>query len=158
LHCDGKRERRVRPYQLFRHRRQSWLSNQAGREAIWETIFIILATSFLLSHILLKMYDYMHTSFAESGSRPSNSILAEYEYGSSYRIQGFDNQKLTQIYSWKIFFDEKIANYLSLGLHKGCPSPSGSALRREYPALQNLKVLNYFLFLGGSFLPSWIRN
>jgi hypothetical protein len=31
-----------------------------------------------------------------------------------------------------------------------------SALKREHPALQKMKILSFFLFLG-SFLPSWIR-
>ncbi len=38
---------------------------------------------------------------------------------------GFDDLKLEKIYSWKFNFDfpdKKIAIYLSLGLHKGCPS------------------------------------
>jgi hypothetical protein len=38
---------------------------------------------------------------------------------------GFDDLKLKKIYSWKFnfySFDQKIAIYLSLGLHKGRPS------------------------------------
>jgi hypothetical protein len=31
-----------------------------------------------------------------------------------------------------------------------------SALKKEYPALQNMKIL-YFFYFCGSFLPSWIR-
>jgi hypothetical protein len=32
-----------------------------------------------------------------------------------------------------------------------------SALKREHPALHNMKFLNFFYFCG-SFLPSWIRT
>ena len=31
-----------------------------------------------------------------------------------------------------------------------------SALKREHPALQKMKILSFFLFFG-SFFPSWIR-
>jgi hypothetical protein len=31
-----------------------------------------------------------------------------------------------------------------------------SALKKEHPALQNMKIL-YFFYFCGSFLPSWIR-
>jgi hypothetical protein len=31
-----------------------------------------------------------------------------------------------------------------------------SALKREHPALQNMKIL-YFFYIRGTFLPSWIR-
>jgi hypothetical protein len=31
-----------------------------------------------------------------------------------------------------------------------------SALKREHPALQKMKILSFFSFFG-SFLPSWIR-
>jgi hypothetical protein len=53
-----------------------------------------------------------------------------------------------KIYSGKkvMFFDKKLHYYLSLGLHKGCPSYRRS-LKREHPALQNIKFLNFFLFL-----------
>jgi hypothetical protein len=32
-----------------------------------------------------------------------------------------------------------------------------SAVKREHPVLKNMKILDFFLFLCGSFLPSWIR-
>jgi hypothetical protein len=32
-----------------------------------------------------------------------------------------------------------------------------SALKREDPALQKMKILSFFQFFFGSFLPSWIR-
>ena len=75
------------------------------------------------------------------------------------RIQGFETQKLKKIYSWKsyIFF----INNCNLPI----PSPpwrtsklqkKPSALKREHPALQNRKFLNFFYFCG-SFLLSWIR-
>jgi hypothetical protein len=34
--------------------------------------------------------------------------------------------------------------------------PKLSALKREHPALQNMKIMIFFYFCG-SFLPSWIR-
>jgi hypothetical protein len=49
--------------------------------------------------------------------------------------------------------------YLSLALHKGLQSyrrSKPSALKREYPAVQNMKFLKNFYFCG-SFLPSWNR-
>ncbi len=78
------------------------------------------------------------------------------------RNQGFDNQKLEKIYSWKklYFFDEKLQfMYLSLGLHKERPSTTNRRLhtfKTERPGLQNMKFLNFFLFLW-LFLPSWIQ-
>jgi hypothetical protein len=50
----------------------------------------------------------------------------------------------TQIY----IFVSKIAIYLSLGLHKERPSYKrslNSALKREHPALQDMKFLNFFM-------------
>jgi hypothetical protein len=49
----------------------------------------------------------------------------------------------------KSLFLSKTTFYLSLGLHKRTPSYRGrtSALKREYPALQNMKFL-FFLFCG----------
>jgi hypothetical protein len=32
-----------------------------------------------------------------------------------------------------------------------------SALKREHPALQKMKILSFFLFFFLTFLPSWIR-
>jgi hypothetical protein len=52
-----------------------------------------------------------------------------------------------KIYSCKTFFlsfGSKIAIYLSLRLHKGLKP---SALKREHPALQNMKILYFFLYL-----------
>jgi hypothetical protein len=47
------------------------------------------------------------------------------------------------------FLKTKIAVYLSLCIHKGRPSYRRSlqpSKRREHPALQNMKFLNFFLF------------
>jgi hypothetical protein len=70
-----------------------------------------------------------------------------------------------KIYSSTTNFDMfliKIAIYSSFGLHKGCPlskrQEKPSALKREHPALQNMKCFSCFLFLCGSFLPSWIQT
>jgi hypothetical protein len=48
-----------------------------------------------------------------------------------------------------LIFFSKNGIYLSLGLHKGRPSyrKKPSALKRENPAIQNMKFLNFLLFL-----------
>jgi hypothetical protein len=64
-------------------------------------------------------------------------------------------------YSWNfyfIFFLSKTAIYLSLGLHKVCPSYRRS-LQLSKEAIQHFKTwafANFFYFCG-SFLPFWIR-
>jgi hypothetical protein len=53
-------------------------------------------------------------------------------------------KNVNKIYSWKkieYFFSSKIAIYLSL-----MPKKKPSALKREHPALQNIKFLKKFLF------------
>jgi hypothetical protein len=74
------------------------------------------------------------------------------------RIQGFDDQKLEKIYSLKnsIFL---IKNY-NLPITRPLERTSKlqkkpSAFKREHPALQNMKFLNFFLHLW-VILPSWI--
>ncbi len=68
------------------------------------------------------------------------------------RIQGFNDQKLEKNYSWKknlIFFLSKTAIYLSLGLHKVCPSYRKS-LQLSKEAIQHFKTwtfTNFFLLL-----------
>ncbi len=68
------------------------------------------------------------------------------------RIQGFNNQKLKKNYSWKfffIFFWSKTAIYLSLSLHKVCPSYKRS-LQFSKEAIQHFKTwtfTNYCLLL-----------
>jgi hypothetical protein len=63
-----------------------------------------------------------------------------------------------------IFLKSKTAIYLSLGHHKERPSKlqkKPSALKREHPALQNMKFLNFFHFFGVIFAlldPDPIRN
>jgi hypothetical protein len=56
------------------------------------------------------------------------------------------------------FFWSKIAIFSSLGLVKKASKlqKKPSALEREYPALQTMKIINFSNFFG-SFLPSWIR-
>ncbi len=65
-------------------------------------------------------------------------------------IQGFNDQKLKKNNSWKknyIFFWSKTAIYLSLGLHKVCPS-----YRRSLPltkeAIQHFKTWIFSTFVG----------
>jgi hypothetical protein len=63
---------------------------------------------------------------------------------------GFDDLKLKKITAEKklIFFGSKTTIYLSLGLHKGCPSYRRSLQpSKKHPALQNMKILYFFLFL-----------
>jgi hypothetical protein len=57
-----------------------------------------------------------------------------------FRIQGFNDQKLEKNYSRKIFFfKSKTAIYLSLGLHKVCPSYRRS-LQLSKEAIQHFKT------------------
>jgi hypothetical protein len=62
---------------------------------------------------------------------------------------GFLRPKTGKEYSRKnIFFYQKIEIYLSLGIHKGRPSyRKPSALKREYPALQNMNFITFLKFL-----------
>ncbi len=58
------------------------------------------------------------------------------------RIQGFNDKKLKKNYSWKffyIFFWSKTAIYLSLGLHKVCPSYR-RGLQFSKEAIQHFKT------------------
>ncbi len=72
------------------------------------------------------------------------------------RIQGFDDQKLKKekyryrTEFFKAFFDYKWqVTYVQA-------QEKPSALKREHPELQTMKVINFFCVCG-SFLPSWIR-
>jgi hypothetical protein len=61
---------------------------------------------------------------------------------------GFDDLKLKKIYSWKFNFyfrDQKIAIYLSLGLHKGGPSYTRS-LQTSKENIQYLKTRKFWTF------------
>jgi hypothetical protein len=68
--------------------------------------------------------------FTDPDPDPELDVGGQYGSGSNpdpdpIRIQGFNNQKLEKNYSWKfffIFFLSKTAIYLSLSLHKVCPS------------------------------------
>ncbi len=53
-------------------------------------------------------------------------------------------KKITAVKLFYTFAGSKIAIYLSLGLHRGRNSYP-SALKREHPGLQNMKILNFFL-------------
>jgi hypothetical protein len=72
------------------------------------------------------------------------------------RIQGFDDQMLEKIYSWKKKF------FLFKNYNLPIPRPlkrlqkKPPALKREYSALQNMKILNFFSILWVIF-PFWIR-
>jgi hypothetical protein len=59
-------------------------------------------------------------------------------------------KKLTAGKLFYIFFGSNIAIYLSLGLHKGRTSytEKPSSLKREHPALQNMKILYFFYICG----------
>ncbi len=67
------------------------------------------------------------------------------------RIQGFNDQKLKKlqlIFFFFFFFLSKTAIYLSLGLHKVCPSYRRSLqLKRGHPTLQNMNFYQFFLLL-----------
>jgi hypothetical protein len=69
------------------------------------------------------------------------------------RIQSFDdrNCKILQVEEKSQFFGSKLAVYfLSLGPHEGRLSfrRSLEPLKREHPALQNMKFLHFFLFFA----------
>ena len=71
------------------------------------------------------------------------------------RIQGFDDQKLEKIYSWKkFFFRSKTTVYLSLGLHKGRPSNRRS-LQLSKENIRHFKIWNFLIFstFVGHFCP-----
>ncbi len=75
------------------------------------------------------------------------------------RIQGFDDQKFTKIYSWKnqFFFVQKLQfTYPETFIKDVQATGEPFSLKRWHPALQNKKFLNFFHFFG-SLLPSWIR-
>ncbi len=60
-------------------------------------------------------------------------------------------QKNTAENCFKSFFYKKFAIYFSLSLHKGRPhsyKEKTSALKREHSALQKMKFINFFQFLG----------
>jgi hypothetical protein len=68
------------------------------------------------------------------------------------RIQGFDNQKLKKFTAEKKIF----TNFLNQNYNLPIPRPpyrtsklqkKPSAFKREHPALQNMKFLNFFLLL-----------
>jgi hypothetical protein len=70
------------------------------------------------------------------------------------RIQGFDDEKLTK-YTAKHFFihffeEKKLQFTYPLASIKNVQATGRSpqALKREHPALQNMKFLNFFLFCG----------
>ncbi len=71
-----------------------------------------------------------------------------------FRIQGFHDRKLKKNYSrnlFFIFFGSKTAIYLSLGLHKVCPSYRRS-LQLSKEAIQHFKTWTFTTF----FLLLWV--
>ncbi len=79
---------------------------------------------------------------------PDLAFQAEYRSGTGSnpdRIQGFDDQKLKKIYSWKKNSLSKTTIYLSLGLHKGRPSYRRS-LQLSEENIQHFKTWNFLIF------------
>jgi hypothetical protein len=80
--------------------------------------------------------------------------------GSGFRSRssGFDDQKLKKCTAKRFFYFYENYNFViprppeRTSKLQQKPSP----LKREHPALQNMKFINFFYFCG-SFLPSWIR-
>jgi hypothetical protein len=64
---------------------------------------------------------------------------------------GFNDLKLKKIYSWKFyiyFLDQKLQFTYPLASIKDAKlQEKPSALKREHPVLQNMKILDFFLFL-----------
>ncbi len=90
-----------------------------------------------------------HWFNADPDTDPAFFLIADPDSGSGPGSGSrVDDLKLEKIYRWKFNFDfwSKIAIYLSLGLHKKLQEKP-SALKREHPALQNMKILYFFLFL-----------
>jgi hypothetical protein len=67
-------------------------------------------------------------------------------------------KKITAEIFFSFFFLSKTAIYISLGLHKVCPSYRRS-LQLSKEAIQRFKTKTFstFFLLCGSFFPSWIR-
>ncbi len=61
------------------------------------------------------------------------------------QTQGFDDQKLRGKKYSRIFFDLLLIKSCNLLMSKLHEKPS--ALKREYPALQKMKFINFFLSL-----------
>jgi hypothetical protein len=106
----------------------------------------------LTQTFLWQIFQCFRSWFIDSGSGSGSSILSWIPI----RIQGFDDQKLTKICSWKKFniFLSTIAVYLSLGRHKGHPSHRRS-LQPPKTNIQHFKTWN-ILFLWVIFA-LWIR-
>jgi hypothetical protein len=66
-----------------------------------------------------------------------------------FQILGFDDQKLRKkIYSWNFyiyFFDQKLQFTYPRPPQR---TPKPSALKRDHPALQDMKILSFFYFCG----------
>ncbi len=90
--------------------------------------------------------------FIFSGSGSGSRVWCWRPIRIRIRIQGFNDQKFEKNYSWKflyIFFWSKTAIYLSLGLHKVCPSYR-RRLQFSKEAIQHFKtwtLTNYCLLL-----------
>jgi hypothetical protein len=76
-----------------------------------------------------------------------------------FQIQDFDDQKIKKIYSWKFINNFLIKNLLIPRPPKRTSKlqEKPSTLKREHPALQNMKILYLLFIFCGSYLPSWIR-
>jgi hypothetical protein len=65
-------------------------------------------------------------------------------------IQGFGDRKFNKIYSSKTFLyflDQKLQfTYPDASIKEHMLQEKPSALKREHPALQNVKILNFFLY------------
>ncbi len=80
------------------------------------------------------------------------------DLGSGSRVWWSEIEKNLQLEIWFLFFWSKIAIYLSLCLHKGCPSYRRS-LQPSKVNIQHFKrwkCCPFFYFLG-AFFTSWIR-
>jgi hypothetical protein len=88
-----------------------------------------------------------------------SSFSRESGYGSGSRVLMTNTEEKNTAEIFFISFRSTIAIYLSLGLHERTSKlqEKPSALKREHPALQKMKFINFFFYVCGSFLPSWIR-
>ncbi len=91
------------------------------------------------------------------------SLLIFYGFGSGSSILAGSRAFMTK--NWKklqlkfffIFLGSKTAIYLSLGLHKVCPSYRRSLQLSRPSNTSKHELLQIFVYFCGSFMPSWIR-
>ncbi len=135
-------------------RRYEWFNWRFSNEDLVKFILKKPDPNSVLGQKRYFFYQCLGFGFIESGS--GSSILGWIPIW----IRGFYDQKFEKSLQlknvfYKYLFDQKIAIYLSLSLHKGRPS-YWSSLQPSKENIQHLKTWNFwtfFLFLGCHFCP-----